>query len=304
GYAIERGTVLYSRPIQGTPCRFRTCYPVTLWPIEIAYASLESPDPVDSKGRWTRAYLKIGLRCLNNTRLSELTLGENGSRLIESLRFYITGESQLVYPLYELIFNNATNIELRPAPVKKRNGDARRTPWPLLLPLTALKTVGFESNEGMLPYSARSFTGYRLLTEYFTFPEKFLFFDVAGLDKAAREGFGEEFEIIIHLRDVIPPPSAVDQNTFQLGCAPIINLFQKIAEPIHLTHFQNEYRVIPDIHRQMATEIYAIDSVTTTDPYLQQSRQFQPFYSLRHTYDQEQDRTFWYATRRASQRSE
>src|SRR5215470_10207129 len=56
GYAIERGMVLYSRPIQGTPCRFRTAYPVTLWPLEITHATLESPDPVDSKGKWTRAY--------------------------------------------------------------------------------------------------------------------------------------------------------------------------------------------------------------------------------------------------------
>lgn len=304
GYSIERGAVLYSRSVQGTPCRFRTCYPVTLWPIEIAQATLESADPVDSKGRWARAVLKITLRCLNNTRLSELATSANGPRLLESLRFYINGEPQLVYPLYEMIFNNAAGVELRPAPGKKRNGESLRMPSPLALPPAALKTVGFAGEEGMLPYTARSFTGYRLLTEYFAFSEKFLFFDVAGLDRAAREGFGEEFEILIHLRDIAPPPSAVDRNTFQLGCAPIINLFQKIAEPIHLTHLQNEYRVVPDIHRQMATEVYALDSVTTTDPYLQQSRQFQPFYSLRHTYDQEQDRTFWYATRRASQRGD
>jgi type VI secretion system protein ImpG len=304
GYKIERETVLYSRPIQGTPCRFRTCYPVILWPIEIADIALESPDPVDSKGRWARAALRISLRCLNDTRLSELLLGEDQSRLIESLRFYINGEPQLVYPLYEMIFNNATAVELRPTSMKKRNGRAHRAPSPVVLSPASLKTVGFESDEGMLPYSARSFTGYRLLTEYFAFPEKFLFFDVAGLGAAAREGFGEEFEIVIHLRDVEPPHSPVDRNTFQLGCSPIVNLFEKIAEPIHLTHLQNEYRVIPDIHRQMATEVYSIDSVTTTDPYLQESRQFQPFYSLRHTYDAEQHRAFWYATRRRSQKNE
>jgi type VI secretion system protein ImpG len=304
GYKVERGEVLYSRPIQGTPCRFRTCYPVTVWPIEITETALESADPVDGKGKWAQAVLRIRLRCLNNTRLSELALGEDQSQLIKSLRFYINGEPQLVYPLYEMIFNNATAVELRASSVKKRNGGLHRSPSPIMLAPAALKTVGFESDEGMLPFTARSFTGYRLLTEYFSFPEKFLFFDVAGLDEAAREGFGEEFDILIHLRDVVPPRSPVDQDTFQMGCAPIVNLFQKIAEPIHLTHLQNEYRVVPDIHRQMATEIYSIDSVTTTDPYLQQSRQFQPFYSLRHAIDREQDRTFWYATRRPSHRSD
>ena len=304
GYAVDRGAVLYSRPIQGTPCRFRTCYPVTVWPVEITEATLESSDPVSSKGKWTRAVLRISLRCLNNTRLSELTMGEDQASLIEKLRFYINGEPQLVYPLYEMIFNNATGVEFVSKSAKKKNGDPHRAPSRVTLSPTTLKPVGFESDEGVLPYTARSFTGYRLLTEYFAFPEKFHFFDVLGLDLAAREGFGEEFDILIHLRDVVPPRSVVDRNAFQLGCAPIVNLFQKIAEPVHLTHFQNEYRVIPDIHRQMATEVYSIDSVTTTDPYLQQSRQFQPFYSLRHTHTGEQDRTFWYATRRPSERSD
>ncbi len=33
GYEIPSGTTLYSRPIQGTPCRFRTSYNVILWPV-------------------------------------------------------------------------------------------------------------------------------------------------------------------------------------------------------------------------------------------------------------------------------
>jgi type VI secretion system protein ImpG len=303
GYKIDRGTMLYSRPIQGTPCRFRTCYPVILWPIELAHASLESPAPVDSRGKWAEAVLKLNLRCLNNTKLSELRAGEKGSQ-IESLRFYINAEPQLVYPLYEAIHNNAVRVELRPLSARKRNGDAGRSPSNIILPPSTLKAVGFGPEEGMLPYTARSFAGYRLLTEYFAFPEKFLFFDITGLDRAAREGFAEEFEIAIHLRDIAPPRADVSASTFQLGCAPIVNLFHKIAEPIHLTHQQNEYRVIPDVHRQSATEVYSIDSVTTSDPYLQQSRQFQPFYSYRHTFGREQDRAFWYATRRQSQKKE
>src|SRR5262249_21463688 len=76
GYEVERGTVLYSRPIQGTPCRFQTCYPTILWPIEIVSASLESPTPTDTRGKWPEAVIKIGLRCLHGSKLSELKLGE------------------------------------------------------------------------------------------------------------------------------------------------------------------------------------------------------------------------------------
>lgn len=302
GYTIPRDAVLYSQPIHGTPCRFRTSYPVTLWPVEVRGASLESMDPVDTRGKWSEAAIKISLRCTNNTELSKLFLGEDKSRVIESLRFFIHGDPQLVYPLYEMIFNNATRVEMRPVGRKKKTHGLARLPSPIVLPAGTLRAVGFESDEGLLPYTARSFMGYRLLTEYFAFPDKFLFFDVTRLDEAARAGFGDEFDIVIYLRDVTPPRSTVDAGTFQLGCAPIVNLFQKAAEPVQLTQQQNEYHVVPDVHRQMATEVYSIDSVTSADPYLHETREFQPFYSYRHTYGRDQDRTFWYASRRPSHR--
>lgn len=303
GYPIERETMLYSRPIEGSPCRFRTCYPVVLWPIEVTSASLESLDPLDTRGKWSQAAIRISLRCTNETRLSDLKIGEQQPRPIDSLRFYIDGEVQLVYPLYEMIFNNAKRIELRPAG-NKQASPLERQPTPIILPNTNLKAVGFGPDEGMLPYTARSFIGYRLLTEYFAFPEKFLFFDITGLDLAARAGFGEAFDVLIYLEDVVPPRSVIDAGTFQLGCTPIVNLFRKTAEGINLTQQQNEYRVIPDISRQAATEIYSVDSVITSDPYLQQSRQFQPFYSFRHAYDRADGQTFWYAARRPSERKD
>src|SRR5262245_3472450 len=207
-YRIERGTILYSRPIQGTPCRFRTAYPVTLWPVEVDSAVFESADPLGTRGRWEQAEIRIALRCVNNTLLSQLRAGsDEKAPLIDSLRFYLSGEPQLVYPLYEAIFNHAVQVELRPkasaSPLSNGQGSGLRTPpSPVRLPASSLRTVGFEPDEGLLGYTPRSFIGYRLLTEYFAFPDKFLFFDVTGLDVAARAGFGEQFEIVIRLRDV------------------------------------------------------------------------------------------------------
>ena len=310
GYHVPRETALFSRPIQGTPCRFRTCYPVTVWPLEVTAAALESADPLDTRGHWPEAVIRLDLRCLNGTKLSELKHGENAAagaagRPIERLRFYLNGEPQLTYALYEMIFNGATRVELRAAPGEARRGTRAAGPATLSMPpAEALRPVGFEADEGLLPYTARSFAGYRLLTEYFAFPEKFLFFDVAGLEEAVRRGqFGESFQILIHVRDVAPPRGVVGAATFQLGCAPIVNLFKKIAEPIQLTRMQNEYRVVPDVHRQSATEVYSVDAVTSTDSYLKQSRQYHPFYSIRHG-GAEREQTFWYATRRPSQRRE
>lgn len=304
GYAIPKGTQLQSRPVQGTPCRFRTCYPAVLWPLEVKSAALEAVAPVDSRGRWEEAAIRISLKCINEVPFSELKFAdEKGVRPVQALRFYLHGEPQLVYPLYEMIFNNAAGVELRGLPAD--TGDhPKADPIVVSLPPKSIRPVGFEPSDGMLLYTARSHPGYGLLTEYFTFPEKFLFFDVEGLDGAARRGVGDQLDIVIRVRDIAPPRGMVDAGTFRLGCSPIVNLFNKTAEPIHLSHQQHEYHVIADIHQQMTTEVYSIDGVVSIDPSLQQSRSFQPFYSVQHSYDSEPEQTYWYASRRQSHRKE
>ena len=41
GYAIPVESPLETDTIEGEPCRFRTCYPVTLWPFELVSAELK-----------------------------------------------------------------------------------------------------------------------------------------------------------------------------------------------------------------------------------------------------------------------
>ncbi len=40
GFSIPRGSSLETDPIDGEPYRFRTCYPVTVWPIELTKAGV------------------------------------------------------------------------------------------------------------------------------------------------------------------------------------------------------------------------------------------------------------------------
>jgi len=178
---------------------------------------------------------------------------------------------------------------------------ARAAP-PVSLSRAAVRPVGFEPDEGVLPYTGRSFLGYRLLQEYFYFPEKFLFFDLMELERARAEGFGDGLEILFYLRQSPAAPQAITEATFRLGCAPIVNLFPHIAEPIRLTHAVSEYRVIPDVARPDAMEVYSIERVTSRSPQLEAPVEFQPFYSLRHSADHQGPQAFWYAARRPSSR--
>ncbi len=306
---LERGARLNSRPVDGTPCRFRTAYDVDLAPLDLESAALESAAPKDGRGMYADSHIRLSMRCFGDANLSELVVGGSG-KPPQSIRFYLNGDPQLVFPLYEIIFNHATAVEFRPkeAPfgqktLKTLTNLQLKLPEPVIIPAAdALRQVGFSEQEAVLPFTKRSFAGYRLLSEYFAFPYKFLFFDILGLDRATAAKFGSHFDILIHLKDVTPPIAPVVADTFKMGCTPIVNLFSRLADPIYLSQQKYEYQVIPDVHRQSTTEIYSIDGVVSNDPRTNTTREFSPFYSLRHAFGEQMEKAFWYAVRRDSQR--
>ncbi len=306
---LERGARLNSRPVDGTACQFRTAFDVQLAPVEIESAALESAAPKDGRGKYADSHIRLSMRCYGNAELREMRVGETGEPP-DHFRFYIDGDPQLVFPLYEIIFNHATAVEIRPKepPVGTKTmmtmtNMQLKLPDPVIIPAAeAIRQVGFSDNEAVLPFTKRSFSGYRLLTEYFAFPYKFLFFNLFGIDRAIAGKFGSHFDILIHLKDVTPPAAPVTADTFKMGCSPIVNLFSRMADPIYLSQQRYEYQIIPDVHRQTTTEIYSVDEVVTVDPRTSTMREFSPFYSLRHAYGEEMERSFWYAARKPSRR--
>ncbi|HYR91346.1 MAG TPA: type VI secretion system baseplate subunit TssF [Terriglobia bacterium] len=290
---VPPATAIHTRPDKGQFCSFRTCYPVTLWPIRVTGASVSTANRFASPGMPgdAAAVIRIGLECLAGLRFSQLP--------IQSIRFYLNGESAAVNTLYEFLFLNTLRVSLRPLPSKEGAPQ-------VVLPASSLQQVGFNREEGMLPYSDRSFLGYRLLQEYFTFPEKFFFFDLTGIDRVDKSNLGTSFEILIWLKEpeqqhrLIALEQNVDVNTFQLGCTPIVNLFERIAEPIRISQTKTEYRVVPDQHRQLSTEIYSVDRVTSRATYLEEPQTYEPFYALRHSQPDGTQKHFWYAHRRPS----
>ena len=60
---IDKGARLYSRPIDGSPCRFRTAYDVQLVPVEILSAALESNAPINAQGKYSESWIRISLHC-------------------------------------------------------------------------------------------------------------------------------------------------------------------------------------------------------------------------------------------------
>jgi len=282
GHTVNRGTRLFAEAGDGVTCRFRTCYPVTLWPLKVTHASFVEPWRFNFLDTMTEvaSVLRVSLNVLGGGSLEELEL--------KRLRFYLNADAALANTLYELLFCHARGVALMP------EGEQQ----PVRLPQDSIRPVGFGPEEGVLPYPPQSHRGYRLLQEYFSFPEKFLFFDLDNLDRLRR---GKTLDVLFLLDRAPAEQLGVHAETFALGCTPVINLFQKTTEPIRLDHRSLEYRLVPDKRRERTTEVHSILSVsassTTTD---ERARQFEPFYSYNHAMDGAGQKAFWHLRREHS----
>jgi len=290
GLVLDRGAILRSRPINGVPCKFRTCYDVTFWPVEVGDAEWKTPDRLQPAIRSSEAAhaVRIELRCAGEVTFPKLAL--------DSLRFYLNGEANLIYSLYEALCNNCVQIMVRdPNPRSK-------TP-PVILPANSLQAVGFGENDGMMPYPRRSFIGYGLLQEYFCFPQKFFFIDIHNLDRVCAANFGNRVELILLLSPFERSDRkqmlelGVNSKTFRLNCAPIVNLFPQTAEPILLSHARFDYPVIPDVNRRTSMEVFQVNEVVSTAPGEEEVIKFEPFYSFRHGASRSKVQAFWHARR-------
>jgi type VI secretion system protein ImpG len=95
----------------------------------------------------------------------------------------------------------------------------------------------------------------------------------------------------------------VNAQSFQLGCTPVVNLFDHCAEPIRVSHTRTEYPIAPDVQAPLAMEVYSVNRVTSVVPYSEEPKEFRPFYSFRHAKPEAGAEAFWYATRRPSERN-
>ncbi len=285
GYEIPRGTVLTTPPVEGVRLRFRTAYPAHLWPLEVADAGLDrqiTVAPLGSRRDFrARAVVRVRLRTVAGTSFAELA-----PRVV---RFHLHGESALTHGLYEMLCGGSVQAEL--------HGPRRGPDTGVVLAPTAIRAVGFEADEALAPFPRHAFRGYTLLDEYFCFPQKFLFFDVHGLERARDVGATDEVELRIYCGRSPRFDQEVRASSFRLGCSPIVNLFPKPAEPIWVDHTKSEYLVVPDVHHPHAYETHTVDSVIGAGDEPVGQRTFRPFYALRHGAHVDGPEAFWHMTR-------
>jgi type VI secretion system protein ImpG len=284
GRLIPRHTRLFAQTRDGSVCRFRTCYPVELWPVEIAGVDIapRSAFSVLDRRHDVSSVLRIQIE-QQGAKLDELDL--------RSLRFYLNGDSTVTSALYELMGQALCGVALA-------SGESTEA---VILKPDALVPVGFADDEDAIPSAPNSHPGYRLLQEYLQFPIKFHFFDLRQLDRRPR---GSTLDIYF-LFDRNPSGRlAIEKDTVLLGCTPIVNLFARTSEPIRIDHRVMEHRLVADARREAITEIHSIVSMSASADPAKPTIEVQPYFSARHTGADQPDAAFWHARRAPTGRAD
>ena len=288
GFLIDAGNSLDVPSPEGIACKFRTTYPVTLYPIRLRRASFLAPPfpPHWQPPSGTVAACRLELECAGELPFSQLQ--------IDALRFFLHGDANVIPDLYEVLLDHALQVVFQ-----AEQSPGQRTSV-ALSPEDCLAPVGFDRAEGLLPYPHSALMGYRLLTEFFTFPAKFHFIDVKGWPKVAAAGFGHPCEIVIFCGKTTKNlEQRISADTFRLGCTPVVNLFERTAEPISLRTRQQDYRIVAEPSFPRAVEVYSVNEVVSTDTVNNRTTQYPAFYSCFARNDKPQG-IFWYTTRRRS----
>jgi type VI secretion system protein ImpG len=232
---IPKGTTLSSVPVEGTQCLFKTCFDVDLQPINIQQADIEIYQ--------NNPMLKLTFQILN-AKLSDWKPSK--------LRLHLTGDYNNATDLFLLLNNHLKQIRFSTG---NHDND-------VIVSNKHLHYVGFEETESLIPFPSNAYPGFRILQEYFFFPEKFLFVDILGWDQFEDKGSGKTFDLCFVFDRLPKHLNRLNQNHFCLNATPAINLFPHDADPIRLDHFQTSYPVQASGTDKAHYQIYSIEEVT------------------------------------------
>ena len=262
---VAPGTEFASVAVDGTRCRYRSCWPVKLRPWSVQEVKLETPAAAPVR-------LRIRLKASEKASLDQLEL--------DAVRFHLFGDPRTSFTLHLLLSAHVDHVTVSDGSSTPRRREVRLGPQQVV-------AAGLDRREAVLPYPARSFAGYRLLQEYFAFKERFLFTDFRGLAGAVRELELEgAIELAVTFNRRLDTYPMVTRENVRLHCVPIINLFEHAADPIRLRHDRTQYLIQPakaGVADRRHLEVHSVDRVLgLVHEEALESREYKPFYSFRH----------------------
>jgi len=277
-HEIPKLTALKSRSFKGVQCEFATTRSVRLLPILLNNLSFKT-NPSAHMHLNQNATLSFSFKIFNHSK-KNLTN--------EKLPIYLDAISSFPLQVLDNIFNKSTGFSL------KTGNDFIEITNPF-------EVVGFDETESLLPIDQHTHHAYRLLMEYFCFPEKFNYLNLNLNFLKHLPAEQNEFEVRIHLKLNLNDQACIrnyaelNVANFKLFSAPVVNLFNKQAEPQKINHKQLEYSLVTDAHHP---DFYQVYSIYEMNMIREKSNQDQvifpvlPFFAMSH-YHQESIQFFY-----------
>ena len=244
GLSIPAQTMLAVRSQEGVLIRFRTGWETRLFPLVVGALKREEDGAVT-----------LCLQTLGQANLEDLDLSK--------FRFYLHGDWSTLTPLLELLLAETSRVS-----VGTELGQLKALQAPPSL-------TGFGDNEGVLPCPPSAHPAYSLLQEYFAFAQKFHFITLRGIETLGVKG--KTLFIRFHLGPAATRIAKLNEDTFQLGCVPVVNLFQRTTEPILVTDERHEWLVVGDRDQESSTEIHSLLEVSLSQPGAERPDILSPF---------------------------
>jgi type VI secretion system protein ImpG len=247
---VPAGAQLDSTSVDGTCCRFTTTRNLEVQPLELSAVSVTEKSTHDAEIRLS-------------FRMCGLTLSQWRP---QGIRLFLAGDRGVATELYRLLGCHLRQIVL------SASGSA-----PVILPAECLHHAGYDEIDVLAPYPLYAFPGYRLLSQYFNTPEKFLFFDLVGWEYWTERGDSDQFEVTFLLNGLSSGVPKFSRANFVLHAVPAANFFHHAADPISIDHCPSRYYLRPsgsDVKNQW---IYSVDRVIGFMRQTGRERNYEPF---------------------------
>lgn len=245
GFGIPAHTPIHNRDERGGVLRWRTARPLTLHPAKVVRASIIPP------ASWMPAAAQgvPGVLCLRIEGIAGLSLAKFG---LPSLSLHLGGDRFATFPMHEWVHGACKDVFLA-------DDAGAAKPRALSLGREALCHAGLEPGGRLFPESAYALPGYQLLQEYFVYPEHLLFWEVGGLERRRELGDLPGFDLLFPVD--APPPKTVSSRLFRTCAVPVVNLFERMAEPIRVDHERSGHLLVPDLRHRDSTEVHSVIAV-------------------------------------------
>lgn len=278
---IPRGASLTGHlgPDADTRCEFRTAREVVLHPLRLQREGSGRPRYFDRDLDLLRLPSATPVKAALRLRLELLQESETFAKCgdLDELTFFVRGDLGSSGRILEEIFSQGTHLF-----IASGNSDPTRIEKSFRLgghEGVKIVPAGFSAEEALLPADARVFEGYRLLREYMSMPQRFLFFRIQGLRKALADINSRSVDLIIGFkRATAELGHLIRPETFVLNATPVINLFERRTDQVTLSSGRSEFHLVVDRTKPLHHEVFMIREASGLSRGMSGKIPFLPFY--------------------------